>query len=103
MDPSKNKAQGLSLLQFMQDLKVKDNAILGNTIGGTGASEEAKEAFRTGKVLFVMGGYSGASDFKKEGMTNFKPVTLPYGPGVTSLKNYIQSFSFSAIPKIQRL
>ena len=83
----------------MQDLKVKDNAILGNTIGGTGASEEAKEAFRTGKVLFVMGGYSGASDFKKEGMTNFKPVTLPYGPGVTSLKNYIQSFSFSAIPK----
>lgn len=93
------KAQGLSLLQFMQDLKVKDNAILGNTIGGTGASEEAKEAFRTGKVLFVMGGYSGASDFKKEGMTNFKPVTLPYGPGVTSLKNYIQSFSFSAIPK----
>ncbi len=93
------KAQGLSLLQFMQDLKVKDNAVMGNTIGGTVAQSQGKEAFRAGNTLFVLGGASSAAEFKKEGMTNYRPVTLPLGPGVTKLKKYIHSFSFSAIPK----
>lgn len=95
----KTKEKGLALLQYMQNLKVTDNSILGNTIGGATSSEEMMEAFRTGNVLFVMADSSRARTFKKEGMTNFKPVTLPLGPGVKKLKNYIQSFSFYAIPK----
>jgi len=95
----KTKAQGLALLQFMQDLKVKDNAVLGDTIGGVAASEESKEAFRTGKVLFTFSDYGRAGEIKKGGMKNYKPVTLPLGPGVTQLKNYILSFSFYSIPK----
>lgn len=92
------KEKGLQLLQFMQDMKVTDGSVMGNTIGGTTASEESMEGFRTGNLLFCMSDSNRASTFKKEGM-DFSPVTLPLGLGNTQLKNYITSFSFYAIPK----
>lgn len=96
---AKTKAQGLSVLQMMYDMKVTDGSILGNTIGGSTSSEESIESFRTGNIFICMADDTRARTFKSEGMKNFKPVTLPLGPGVTELKDYIQSFSFFAIPK----
>ena len=92
------KKKGLELLQFMQDMKVTDGSVMGNTIGGTTASEEMMEGFRTGNLLFCMSDANRAATFKKEGM-DFSPVTLPLGLDNKKLKNYIQSFSFYAIPK----
>lgn len=88
----------LELLTLLQEMKVQDNSILGDVLGGLDPMNEALNAFLDGKVLFTF--VQSLAWLKKQGYTDYAPVTFPIGPSNKgkTYNNVLAGFSCMSIP-----
>ena len=94
----KTAANMLDLLTFLQDMKVKDNSILGDELGGLTAMNDAFNAFMDGKALFTF--VQSTAWLKKQKYKDYAPVTFPIGPANEGkyYNNVLEGFSCWSIP-----
>ncbi len=88
----------LEFLTFLQEMKVQDNSIMGEVMGGLDPMNEALNAFLDGKILFTFA--QGQTWMKKQGYTDYAPVTFPIGPSHKgkTCDNVMAGFSCMSIP-----
>ena len=93
---SETKDAGMNILELIQTMSQVDNSVDGSWPDGQDALDSGENDFLDGKVLFVYG--RNAASMKKEGMTDFAPVTAPLGPNGQYVTEYLQAFAFWSLP-----